>query len=71
MPLVKVYIDKGSQSAKQRADLAWKITDLMVKETGMPQQYTRVMMHEIPEEDWVVDRLMVTELKAKLAGTKK
>ena len=70
MPLVKVYLDKGSQSAKQRADLARKITDLIVKETGMPQQYTWVMIHEIPEEDWIVDRLTVTELKAKLSGTK-
>jgi phenylpyruvate tautomerase PptA (4-oxalocrotonate tautomerase family) len=38
MPLVKVYLDKGSQSAQQRAGLARKITDLIVKETGMPQQ---------------------------------
>jgi hypothetical protein len=29
------------------------------------------MIHEIPEEDWIVDRLTVTELKAKLSGTKK
>jgi hypothetical protein len=25
------------------------------------------MIHEIPEEDWIVDRLTVTELKAKLS----
>lgn len=68
MPRVKVYLDKGSQSAKQRADLARKI--LIVKETGMPQQYTWVMIHEIPEEDGIVDRLTVTELKAKLSGTR-
>ena len=71
MPLVKVYLDKGSQSAQQRAELARKITDLIVKETGMPQQYTWVMIHEIPEEDWIVDRLTVTELKTKLSGKKK
>ncbi len=29
MPLVKVYLDKGSKNAKERADLARKITDLM------------------------------------------
>lgn len=67
MPLVKVYLDRGSKTAEQRADLARKITDLIVEETGMPQQYTWVMMHEIPEEDWIVDRLTVTELKAKLS----
>jgi len=71
MPLVKVYLDKGSQTPRQRADLGRKITDLIVKETGMPQQYTWVMIHEIPEEDWMVDRLMVTELKTKLAAGKK
>ena len=71
MPLVKVYLDKGSQSAQQRAELARKITDLIVKETGMPQAYTWVMIHEIPEEDWIIDRLTVTELKTKLSGKKK
>jgi 4-oxalocrotonate tautomerase family enzyme len=71
MPLVKVYLDKGSQTARQRADLGRKITDLIVKETGMPQQYTWVMIHEIPEEDWMVDRLTVMELKTKLAAGRK
>jgi len=71
MPLVKIYLDKGSQHAKQRADPARKITDLIVKETGMPQQYTWVMIHEIPEEDWIADYLTVTELKAKLSGARK
>jgi 4-oxalocrotonate tautomerase family enzyme len=67
MPLVKVYLDKGSRTAEQRTDLARKITNLIVKEAGMPQQYTWVMMHEIPEEGWIVHRLTVTELKAKLS----
>jgi 4-oxalocrotonate tautomerase family enzyme len=71
MPLVKVYLDRGTMSAKQRGDLGRKITDLIVKETGMPQHYTWVMIHEIPEEDWIVDRLTVTELKAKLGAGKK
>ena len=71
MPLVKVYLDKGSQSAQQRAELARKITDLIVKETGMPQAYTWVMIHAIPEEDWIIDRLTATELKTKLSGKKK
>jgi len=69
--LLKYTSIKVSQSAQQRAELARKITDLIVKETGMPQQYTWVMIHEIPEEDWIVDRLTVTELKTKLSGKKK
>jgi 4-oxalocrotonate tautomerase family enzyme len=71
MPLVKVYIDKGSQSAEQRADLGRKITDVIVKETKMPQEFVWVMIHEMPEEDWLVDRLTVVELKKKLAESKK
>jgi phenylpyruvate tautomerase PptA (4-oxalocrotonate tautomerase family) len=63
--------DKGSLSSAQRIDLARNMTDLMVKETGMPQHYIWVMVHEIPEEDWIVDRLTVTELKQKLAREQK
>jgi len=69
--LLKYTSIKVSQSAQQRAELARKITDLIVKETGMPQQYTWVIIHEVPEEDWIVDRLTVTELKTKLSGKKK
>jgi phenylpyruvate tautomerase PptA (4-oxalocrotonate tautomerase family) len=54
-------------SSEQRIDRARKMTDLVVKETGMPQHYIWVMVHEIPEEDGIVDRLTVTELKQKLA----
>ena len=67
MPLVKVYLDKGSMSAEERSDLGRKITDLMVRETGMPQEYFWVMIHEIPESDWVVNRLTVAELKKQLS----
>lgn len=69
MSLVKGYPGKGSKNAEQSADLARNITDRMDKETIMPQHYTWVMVHEIPEEDWIVDRLTVTELKVKLSGT--
>ena len=69
--LLKYTSIKVSQSAQQRAELARKITDLIVKETGMLQQYTWVMILEILEEDWIVDRLTVTELKTKLSGKKK
>jgi phenylpyruvate tautomerase PptA (4-oxalocrotonate tautomerase family) len=34
MPLVKVYLDKGSRSAEERADLARKITDLFRERDG-------------------------------------
>jgi phenylpyruvate tautomerase PptA (4-oxalocrotonate tautomerase family) len=47
------------------------VTDLIVRETGMPQHYTWVMIHEIPEENWIIDKLTVTELKAKLSKEKR
>jgi 4-oxalocrotonate tautomerase family enzyme len=71
MPLIEMYLDKGSMTAAQRADLARKVTDLIVRETGMPQHYTWVMIHEIPEENWIIDKLTVTELKAKLSREKR
>jgi hypothetical protein len=36
MPLGIIYIDEGSLSPTQRADLAWENTDFIVKELGSP-----------------------------------
>jgi phenylpyruvate tautomerase PptA (4-oxalocrotonate tautomerase family) len=68
MPLGIIYIDEGSQSPTQRADLAGENTDFIVKELGKPQQYTWVMIHEILEDDRIVDRFMFTELNAILSA---
>jgi phenylpyruvate tautomerase PptA (4-oxalocrotonate tautomerase family) len=68
MPLGIIYIDEGSQSPTQRADLAGENTDFIVKELGKPQQYTWVMIHEILEDDRIVDRFTFTEMHAKLSG---
>jgi hypothetical protein len=48
MPLGIIYIDEGSQSPTQREDLARENTDFI-------QQYTWVMIHEIFEDDRIVD----------------
>ena len=66
MPLVMVYIGKGALSAEQRAELSRRITDVVVEVARQPQHYTWVIVHEVPEENWMVDRLTVPELKAKL-----
>ena len=68
MPLGDIYIDEDFQSPKQRADLARKITDLIIEELGKPQQCTWVMIHEILEDDRIVDRFTFTEMHAKLSG---
>ena len=71
MPLIEAYFGKGALTADQKADLSRKITDLVVKEAKQPQHYTWVIIHEVPEENWMVDRLTITELKAKLKTEKK
>ncbi len=48
-----------------------KVTDLIVSETKQPQHYAWVIIHEVPEENWMVDRLTMPELKAKLRAEKK
>ncbi len=71
MPLVMVYIGKGALSAEQRAELSRRITDVVVEVARQPQHYTWVIVHEVPEENWMVDRLTVPELKAKLRAERK
>jgi len=70
MPLVEMYFGTGALTDDQKADLSRKVTDLIVKEARQPQQYTWVLIHEIPEQNWMVDRLTVSELKAKLRAGK-
>jgi 4-oxalocrotonate tautomerase family enzyme len=70
LPLVEMYFSKGALSESQKAELSRKITDLVVKEAGQPQHYTWVIIHEIPAENWMVDRLTLPELKAKLTEKK-
>mgnify|MGYP001150824824 FL=1 len=71
MPLVEMYFGKGALTAEQKADLSRKVTDLIVKEAKQPQHYTWVIIHEVPVENWMVDRLTLPELKAKLMAEEK
>ena len=66
LPLIEIYLGKGVLNAKQKADLAKKITNLIVKEAKQPMQYTWVIIHELPEENWIIGGLTLSELKAKL-----
>jgi 4-oxalocrotonate tautomerase family enzyme len=71
MPLVEMYFGKGALTDEQKADLSRKVTDLLVKEAKQPQHYTWVIIHEVPLENWMVDRLTLPELKTKLMAEKK
>ena len=71
MPLIEMFFGKGALTDEQKAELSRKVTDLIVKEAKQPQHYTWVIIHEIPPENWMVDRLTLPELKAKLRAEKK
>ncbi len=71
MPLIQMYFGKGALTDEQKANLSRKVTDLIVEEAKQPQHYTWVMIHEVPLENWMVDRLTLPELKAKLMAEKK
>lgn len=70
MPLIIMYFGKGALTDEQKAELSRKVTDLIVKEAKQPQQYTWVIIHEIPVENWMVGRLTLPELKARLQAEK-
>jgi phenylpyruvate tautomerase PptA (4-oxalocrotonate tautomerase family) len=66
-----MYFSIGELTDKQKADLSRKITDLIVKEAKVPQHYTWVIIHELPGANWMIDRLTLPELMAKLKAEKK
>lgn len=66
MPLVEMYSAKDELADKKKADLSRRVTDLLVKETRVPQHYTWVIIHELPEANWMIDRSTLPELFAKL-----
>jgi len=70
LPLVEMYFGKGALTDEQKAELSRKVTDLVVREAKQPQQYTWVIIHEVPMENWMVDRLTLPELRAKLMEKK-
>jgi len=71
LPLIEIFFGKGALTDEQKAELSRKVTDLIVKEAKQPQHYTWVIIHEIPPENWMVDRLTLPELKTKLRAKKK
>ena len=71
MPLVETYFGRGALTDDQKTELSRKVTDLIVKEAKQPQQYTWVIIHEVPAENWMVDRLTLPELRKKLQSEKK
>ena len=71
MPFVEMTFVKGVLSDEEKANLSRKVTDLIVKEAGEPQHYTWVIINEVPKNNWMVDRLTLPELQARLAAEEK
>lgn len=70
MPLIHLYVGEGTLEGGKKAELAKKMTDLIVAETGQPQHYTWIVVHEVPGENWFIDRMDLPELKANILAEK-
>ena len=70
MPLIEMTFGEGVLTAEQKTDLARKVTDLVVQVAKQPKEYTWVVIHEEPMENWLVGGLTVQEVKEKLMREK-
>ena len=70
MPLVEISLEKGVLSAEEKLKVAREITEILVKEAKQPKDYTWVIFHELPEENWIIGGLTIPEIKAKLMEKK-
>jgi len=43
---------------------------LVVKKANQSQRYTWVVIHDLPAENWMIDRFTLAELRAKRAQEK-
>jgi len=67
MPLIDLWFaDSTLKTEEKKKELCQKVTDFIVKEVNLPQHYVWVRLHEVPAEHWMVDRLTIPELVAKI-----
>ena len=67
LPLIEISIGEGVLSAEKKVRLARIITETVVKEAKQPKEYTWVVFHEVPIENWIIGGLTIPEIKAKMA----
>jgi 4-oxalocrotonate tautomerase family enzyme len=70
MPLVEMIFAQGTLSAEQKENLARKVTDLVVQEAKQPRDYTWVLIHEEPLENFLLGGLTIQEVRAKMQQKK-
>lgn len=66
MPLVEMIFGQGALSAEQKANLARKVTDLVVQEAKQPKEYVWVLIREEPLENFLLGGLTIQEIKARM-----
>jgi 4-oxalocrotonate tautomerase family enzyme len=71
VPLIEMTFGKDALTPEQKTNLSLKVTELVVQETKQPRDYTWVIIHEEPMENWLIGSLTMQELKVKLQQQKK
>lgn len=51
MPILNVHLAAG-RSDKLKAELARRLTDTVCEVLGSPKAAVRVLLHEVPPENW-------------------
>ena len=70
MPLIEMSFAQGALTAEQKVNLSRKVTELVVQESKQPKDYTWVVIHEEPLENWLVGGLTIQEVRAKMQQKK-
>jgi len=71
MPLSEMSFRDGALATEQEAYLYKKVSDLIVREVKHLQHYSWVILHEVFEEHWLVDRPTLPALKTRLLAEMK
>ena len=51
MPIVHILLMEGRSTEQKRAVIA-SVTQAIVESVGAPQESVRVLIHEVPKENW-------------------
>jgi 4-oxalocrotonate tautomerase len=67
MPIVHIEILEGRPASKKRA-LIEQVTDAVVKSLEVQPQQVRVLLREVPHDQWAVGGVPMSERAAAPAG---
>lgn len=63
MPLVEISMTEGRSPEQKRALLA-AVHDAVEQSLGVPEQAIRVLLRELPDDNWQAGRVTMAEKKA-------